>query len=89
MFIISIKKLWKSIWKGRHMKERIDMFDLPDHPDIISAIQTGYPRNKVDEEDVDEVCENCGEPIDYDDVYEDGGETLCRYCLLARYKKDV
>lgn len=64
------------------------MLDLPDHPDIVSAMRTGYPRGH-DDDDMDEICADCGNPIDYDDVYEDDDDTLCRYCLLSRYKKEV
>lgn len=57
-----------------------------EHPDITMARRTGYPRRYVEEEEIF-VCEVCENEIDDDDVYEDGGEILCRHCLLDRYKK--
>ena len=32
------------------------------------------------------ICEDCGEEIDYDDVYEVDGDKLCRDCLLDRFR---
>lgn len=57
-----------------------------EHPDITTARRTGYPHRYAEDEEVF-VCEVCENEIDYDDVYEDGGEILCRHCLLDRYKK--
>lgn len=57
-----------------------------EHPDITMIRRTGYPSN-CEEEDEVYVCEVCENEIDYDDVYEDGGEILCRHCLLERYRK--
>lgn len=34
-------------------------------------------------------CDKCGEEIDEDDVYDDGEEELCEYCLLDKYRKEV
>lgn len=31
-------------------------------------------------------CAECGNEIDDDDVYEVDGETLCRFCVLDRFK---
>ncbi len=57
-----------------------------EHPDITRARRTGYHRRYEEDEEIF-VCEVCENEIDYDDVYEDGGEILCRHCLLDRYKK--
>lgn len=32
-------------------------------------------------------CDECGEEID-GDVYDDGEQELCEYCLLKKYKKE-
>lgn len=31
-------------------------------------------------------CVDCGEEIDYDDVYEVDGDKLCWCCLLSRFR---
>lgn len=32
------------------------------------------------------ICEDCGESIDPDDVYEVKGDKLCRNCLCDRFR---
>ena len=43
------------------------MKDFPDHPDIKSALDTGYPRSHWEQTDPDE--DDCGP--DPDDAYEE------------------
>ena len=57
-----------------------------EHPDITQIRRTGYPHGYDNDETAD-VCDVCGHEIDYDDVYDDGGDILCRDCILARYKR--
>ena len=60
---------------------------LPDHPDIESALKTGYPLNGQPKQ---LYCGECGQPLDdEDDIYEDRYyDYLCKECLLMLHKKD-
>ena len=58
--------------------------NIPDHPHIRYAEQTGHSP-WVD--DYIPVCENCGDEID-GDVYADWRfDTLCEDCLLKLHRK--
>lgn len=60
--------------------------NIPDHPEIESALRTGYPTWNQPE---DIVCDNCGDYIE-DEVYEDETyEHLCLDCLLKLHLKEV
>lgn len=62
----------------------------PDHPDIVSAMATGYPRGVKDEYDEIRCCE-CGRVIEEDeDVYECRTHaTLCEECLKMLHRRYV
>jgi formylmethanofuran dehydrogenase subunit E len=54
--------------------------DVPDHPDIVAAMKTGYPRQHKEELYLE--CDCCGETLYEDEVYEDEQyEHLCERCL--------
>lgn len=56
-----------------------------EHPEITSAIETGYPSWKQEETII---CEFCEESI-VGDVYEDNNhEFLCLHCLKELHAKD-
>lgn len=53
----------------------------PDHPDIVSAMETGYERNHEDAPPVF-ICSNCCAIIYEGDTYLDVfGEQFCEDCL--------
>ena len=57
-----------------------------EHPDITSALRTGYPS--WNQPHAIYCCE-CGCEITDDNVYEDRCHAyLCEYCLLMLHKKD-
>ena len=58
-----------------------------DHPDIESALRTGYPTwNQPGLETY--YCEECGAPLHEDEVFEDGAhEYLCEECLCTLHQK--
>ena len=59
--------------------------NIPDHPEIVSAMRTGYPSWNQPESIY---CGECGECLDDEDVYESyGHEFLCKDCLLTLHKK--
>lgn len=59
--------------------------DLREHPDIAWAHRTGYPSWG---QPTYYVCEECGEEIEFDEIYEDENhERLCEYCLLKLHRK--
>lgn len=59
--------------------------NIPDHPDIRSALLTGYPRHEQPETIF---CDECGTDITDDDKFEDcQHECLCRDCLLSLHTK--
>ena len=61
------------------------MMNLPDHPEIESALRTGYPSWNQPK---DIQCDHCGCVIE-DEVYEDEyNETLCLDCLLKLHLKE-
>lgn len=62
------------------------MFEtIPDHPEIVSAMRTGYPTWNQPES---HYCEECGKCLDDEEVYECCGyEFLCLECLCATHKK--
>lgn len=58
---------------------------LINHPEIESALATGYPSWNQPQTIR---CEECGDDITDEDKYEDEDyEYLCERCLLARHKK--
>lgn len=61
--------------------------NIPDHPDIVSAMKTGYPSwNQPDESRP--YCEECGECLEDEDLYYDESHNcLCRKCLLFLHEK--
>lgn len=59
--------------------------NLPDHPDIASALQYGYPSWAQPKE---YHCELCGDPLYFDEIYEDfNHDFLCECCLLKLHRK--
>lgn len=59
--------------------------NVPDHPDIVSAMRTGYG---VYNQPKSVYCEECGKCLDDEDEYEDAThEYLCEECLLSLHKK--
>lgn len=61
------------------------IMNVPDHPDIVSAMRTGYPSWV---HPVSYVCENCGDELEFDKCYEDETyEYLCEHCLLKLHRK--
>ena len=58
-----------------------------EHPDITSALQTGYPTwNQPDEY----FCELCGDEVSSYEIYDDFGyDILCKNCLLNLHKKEI
>lgn len=61
------------------------MYDVPDHPDIRSALLTGYPRGGQPKTIF---CDECGKDITDEDKYEDcQHECLCKECLLDLHFK--
>ena len=60
------------------------MLDL-EHPDITSALRTGYPRNH---RETHYYCEECGRELTGESKYEDEHhDYLCSDCLLSFHKK--
>lgn len=61
-------------------------YSLPDHPDIASALRTGYPVNGQPKPIY---CGECGQRLDCEhEIYEDQGyDYLCKDCLLMLHKK--
>lgn len=60
-------------------------YDLREHPDIEWAQRTGYPRWNQPKS---YVCEECGDELEFDDVYDDENhEILCQHCLLKLHRK--
>ena len=60
--------------------------NIPDHPDITSAMKTGYPSwGQLQPL----CCDNCSEELgDEDEVYTDQHhEVLCKECLLRLHTK--
>lgn len=60
------------------------MLDL-EHPDISSALLTGYAR---DNQPKSHYCDECGRCLDCETVYADNAHKyLCRECLLTLHEK--
>lgn len=58
-----------------------------EHPDVTSALQTGYPTWSQPDE---YCCEMCGDEVPSSEIYEDFGyEILCENCLLKLHKKEI
>lgn len=57
---------------------------VPDHPDIVSAERTGYPRRRKI------YCDECSKDITDDiEIYEDTyHQHLCKECLLYFHRKE-
>lgn len=60
--------------------EKVNMFDIPDHPTIRNLEQTGYPDRRRDEEPI---CPICGEATDTMYKNQDGEIVGCGECLKA------
>ena len=61
------------------------IMDIPDHPDIVSAMRTGYGRFNQPKS---YYCEECGKCLDNEEIYEtDTYEFLCESCLIVLHKK--
>lgn len=53
---------------------------MRDHPDIESALLTGYPRSNQPESSL--ICDQCGEPIPVDaHYYSIFGHNICYDCI--------
>lgn len=60
------------------------IIELREHPEIESAIRTGYPTWKQPKT---HYCEECGAELD-EEAYEDcGHEFLCKDCLLMLHER--
>jgi hypothetical protein len=58
---------------------------MREHPEIESALRTGYPTWNQPKSIY---CEECGKCLDDEDEYEDiNHEHLCEECLLTLHKK--
>lgn len=63
----------------------MSMYNVPDHPDIRSALLTGYPRGGQSESIF---CDECFKDITEEDKYDDCQHGfLCRDCLLSLHFK--
>ena len=61
------------------------MMHIPDHPEIVSAMRTGYPTWNQPQSIH---CGECGKNLDGETVYEDRYyEHLCADCLLMLHEK--
>ena len=61
------------------------MCRCPDHPDIVSAMRTGYATWNQSQS---HYCEECGKCLDYEDEYEDAcHDYLCKDCLLTLHDR--
>lgn len=59
--------------------------NIPDHPDIASALRTGYPTFG---KDISHYCEECGCCLDDRNMYSDSAhDYLCKDCLLTLHEK--
>lgn len=58
--------------------------DLPDHPQIESAMRTGYPT-WTDTSVI--YCDKCGDEIDGDVFEDEQYDTLCLHCLEDLHRK--
>ena len=57
-----------------------------EHPDRTAALKTGYPSWNQPKS---YYCEECGEELNPEEVYEDFGyDYLCEDCLLGLHKKE-
>lgn len=65
-------------------------YTLPDHPEIVSAMRTGYPTWNQPNDDVEYCCE-CGRRIKEDEeTYEcHSHRILCEDCLKMLHKRYV
>ena len=60
------------------------MSNFPDHPDIASALRTGYPSWKLEAP----YCQECGEKLTGRVYYDEHHDYLCRECLLYFHERD-
>ena len=59
--------------------------NIPVHPEIASALRTGYPTWNQPKS---HYCEECGKCLDCEDEYEDiNHDYLCESCLCSLHKK--
>ncbi len=57
--------------------------NCPDHPDIVSAMETGYGRGHEEARPVF-LCSECGETIfEGEEYYDFFGEQFCENCIIA------
>lgn len=61
--------------------ENVNMYDLPDHPDIERAQRTGYPDAREDRENVCPICGGGGGYLFYKN--QDGEVVGCEVCLTT------
>lgn len=59
--------------------------ELRDHPDIESALRTGYGLYHQPE---DYTCEICNDELNFNECYEDEDhDCLCEFCLCKLHRK--
>ena len=64
------------------------MSDIPEHPDIASALQTGYPAGIKELPSVR--CSDCGMELSGDDlVFDYDGDSLCGNCFIDCLTEDM
>lgn len=64
------------------------MSDIPEHPDIASALQTGYPARSCAVHHV--TCMDCDEELTGSDlVFDYDGDALCGNCFIDRLTEDM
>ena len=66
------------------------LYRFPDHPDIASALKTGYPRDEQpDEREFPIVCGYCDKRINDETQYRDDEyEYLCKDCLCELHERE-
>ena len=63
---------------------RLLVLNIPDHPEIVSAMLTGYGTMSQPESLYCEFCDNC---LDDEEVYYDNEhDFLCKKCLLLLHE---
>lgn len=61
--------------------------NIPDHPDVASALRTGYPLGAQESKAIK--CDYCGKELSGDDyVFDYGGSPTCEECLMENLKED-
>lgn len=60
--------------------------NIPDHPEVASALRSGYPTWNQPKS---HYCEECGSCLDDAMAYEDAShDFLCKDCLLTLHEKN-